>query len=84
MGVTFLMVLPQTFLAFFLVERKKEFFSFIKEHLIPVIGYGILVLASIIYGIVGLAYWNGQTPDLTWRRHRSTQCRYMEGWVYDL
>lgn len=66
-GVTFLMVLPQTFLAFFLVERKKEFFSFIKDHLIPVIGYGILVLASIIYGIVSLAYWNGQTPDLTWR-----------------
>ncbi|MFA7559450.1 MAG: apolipoprotein N-acyltransferase [Sphaerochaeta sp.] len=66
-GITFLMVLPQTFLAFYLIEKRANFLSFIKEHIISVIVYAVLVLATIIYGIIALLYWNGQSPDLNWR-----------------
>ena len=66
-AITFLMVLPQTFLAFYFIEKRANFLSFVKEHIIPVIVYAVLVVATIIYGIIALVYWNGQSPDLNWR-----------------
>ncbi len=71
-GVTFMMVLPQTFLAVYLYrwyQRRSEqtFVGYLKEHLIFVITYGVALLATLIFGFASMHYWNNQTPDKTWK-----------------
>ena len=71
-GITFLMVLPQAFVGKWLCDAYNEGFHLpivpvLKKEILPLAMYGLLVLASIVYGIVMLSFWNNQAPDITWR-----------------
>ncbi|WP_320129988.1 apolipoprotein N-acyltransferase [uncultured Sphaerochaeta sp.] len=70
-GITFLMILPQTFIGNWLCtyyhKRAPSFTDYIKTHLVDVLVYGVLVLASLIFGFASIHYWNNQKPDRTWR-----------------
>lgn len=70
-GVTFLLVIPQTFLGTWLCDRwcsdGDSLVQTLRIHLIPVIAYGVLLLASLIFGFVSIQYWNAQEPDTSWK-----------------
>lgn len=70
-GVTFLLVMPQTFLGAYLHrwfnDREYSLKGYLKEHLAFIIAYGIALLATLIFGFASMAYWNAQEPDKTWR-----------------
>jgi apolipoprotein N-acyltransferase len=70
-GITFLMVLPQTFVGNWLCDYRKgralPFREQLRAHLLPAIVYGVLVLASLVFGFASLHYWKVQEPDRNWR-----------------
>lgn len=70
-GILFMMVLPQAFLANALIDKinstsfsLKSYFK--RESWVEII-YVLLLVITIVYGIVKLAYWTDRTPDKTWR-----------------
>jgi apolipoprotein N-acyltransferase len=70
-AVTFLMVLPQTFLASYLSQwynrQKPSFVSYVREHMVFLIVYGVLIVANLIFGFSRISYWKKAEPDLHWR-----------------
>jgi apolipoprotein N-acyltransferase len=53
-GVTFLVIFPSVFLGNALKRGLVHFRSFITEHRVAVVVYGVVFLASIIYGVTGV------------------------------
>lgn len=70
-GITFLMIVPQSFIGKFIYNKKRDDnISFKNEVLsskIAVIFYLVLLLASLIYGIISLNYWKNREPDKEWK-----------------
>ncbi|NCC65943.1 MAG: apolipoprotein N-acyltransferase, partial [Spirochaetia bacterium] len=70
-GVNLLMVLPQTFLGFYLYTLYNRaglsFGTYIRKNLLFVVTYAVLLVATLIFGFVSLSYWKAQQPDKTWR-----------------
>lgn len=70
-GIICLMVFPQAAAADYLypwvMGKKESFRLWLKSNLIPLIIWTLLSVASIIYGIFSLAYWEDRTPSSTMR-----------------
>lgn len=70
-GVTFLMIIPQTFLGNWLCERYcfagETLRSTLKTHLIPLAIYALMIVLTLIFGFASIRYWNAQEPDNYWR-----------------
>ena len=70
-GIICLMVFPQAAAADYLypwvMGKRGSFRLWLKSNLIPLIIWAILSVASIIYGIFSLAYWEDRTPSSTMR-----------------
>lgn len=71
-GITFLMVLPQAFAGKWLCDSYNSHFKVsivpsLRKEAIPLGIYCLLAVASVIYGIVSISFWNSQTPDITWK-----------------
>ncbi len=70
-GVNLLMILPQTFLAYYLYALYNRsglsFKAYIKKNLVFVITYAVLFVATLIFGFASLSYWKAQQPDKVWR-----------------
>ena len=70
-GVNFLMILPQAFLGFYLYNLYNRtglnLGAYVKEHLVFVITYAVLFVATLIFGFVSISYWKSQEPQKTWR-----------------
>ncbi|MDT4760972.1 apolipoprotein N-acyltransferase [Sphaerochaeta sp. PS] len=70
-GVTFLMVLPQTFVGAWLCDftagRGPSFGEALREHRVPLFAYLVLVVASLVFGFATMHYWKTQQPDKSWR-----------------
>ncbi|MGN0850967.1 MAG: apolipoprotein N-acyltransferase [Candidatus Ornithospirochaeta sp.] len=66
-GIICLMVFPQAAAADYLypwvMGKKGSFRLWLKSNLIPLIIWALLSVASIIYGIFSLAYWEDRTPS---------------------
>ena len=65
------MVFPQAAAADYLypwvMGKRGSFRLWLKSNLIPLIIWALLAVASIIYGIFSLAYWEDRTPSSTMR-----------------
>ena len=70
-GIICLMVFPQAAAADYLypwvMGKKESFRLWLKSNLIPLIIWALLSVASIIYGIFSLAYWEDRIPSSTMR-----------------
>ena len=70
-GIICLMVFPQAAAADYLypwvMGKKGSFRLWLKSNLIPLIIWALLSVASIIYGIFSLAYWEDRAPSSTMR-----------------
>ena len=70
-GIICLVVFPQAAAADYLypwvMGKKGSFRLWLKSNLIPLIIWALLSVASIIYGIFSLAYWEDRTPSSTMR-----------------
>ena len=70
-GIICLMVFPQAAAADYLypwvMGKKGSFRLWLKSNLIPLIIWALLSMASIIYGIFSLAYWEDRIPSSTMR-----------------
>ena len=70
-GLICLMVFPQAAAADYLypwvMGKRGSFRLWLKSNLIPLIIWALLAVASIIYGIFSLAYWEDRTPSSTMR-----------------
>ena len=70
-GVTFLMVMPQTFLAFILFEkyrnRPERYTTYLKQHLLFLAAYAVILLATLVYGFASISYWRSQEPEKVWK-----------------
>ena len=70
-GIICLMVFPQAAAADYLypwvMGKRGSFRLWLKSNLIPLIIWALLSVASIIYGIFSLAYWEERTPSSTMR-----------------
>ena len=70
-GIICLMVFPQAAAADYLypwvMGKRGSFCLWLKSNLIPLIIWALLSVASIIYGIFSLAYWEDRTPSSTMR-----------------
>ena len=70
-GIICLMVFPQAAAADYLypwvMGKRESFRLWLKSNLIPLIIWALLAVASIIYGIFSLAYWEDRTPSSTMR-----------------
>ena len=70
-GIICLMVFPQAAAADYLypwvMGKRGSFHLWMKSNLIPLIIWALLSVASIIYGIFSLAYWEDRTPSSTMR-----------------
>ena len=70
-GIICLMVFPQAAAADYLypwvMVKRGSFRLWLKSNLIPLIIWALLAVASIIYGIFSLAYWEDRTPSSTMR-----------------
>ena len=70
-GIICLMVFPQAAAADYLypwvMGKRESFRLWLKSNLIPLIIWALLSVASIIYGIFSLAYWEERTPSSTMR-----------------
>ena len=70
-GIICLMVFPQAAAADYLypwvMGKKGSFRLWLKSNLIPLIIWALLSVASIIYGIFSLAYWEDRIPSSTMR-----------------
>ena len=70
-GIICLMVFPQAAAADYLypwvMGKRGSIRLWLKSNLIPLIIWALLSVASIIYGIFSLAYWEDRTPSSTMR-----------------
>ena len=70
-GIICLMVFPQAAAADYfypwVMGKRGSFRLWLKSNLIPLIIWALLSVASIIYGIFSLAYWEDRTPSSTMR-----------------
>ena len=70
-GIICLMVFPQAAVADYLypwvMGKRGSFCLWLKSNLIPLIIWALLSMASIIYGIFSLAYWEDRIPSSTMR-----------------
>ena len=70
-GIICLMVFPQAAAADYLypwvMGKRESFRLWLKSNLIPLIIWALLSVASIIYGIFSLAYWEDRIPSSTMR-----------------
>ena len=70
-GIICLMVFPQAAAADYLypwvMGKKESFRLWLKSNLIPLIIWALLSVASIIYGIFSLTYWEDRIPSSTMR-----------------
>ena len=70
-GIICLVVFPQAAAADYLypwvMGKRESFRLWLKSNLIPLIIWALLSVASIIYGIFSLAYWEDRTPSSTMR-----------------
>ena len=70
-GIICLVVFPQAAAADYLypwvMGKRGSFRLWLKSNLIPLIIWALLSVASIIYGIFSLAYWEDRTPSSTMR-----------------
>ena len=70
-GIICLVVFPQAAAADYLypwvMGKRGSFRLWLKSNLIPLIIWALLSVASIIYGIFSLAYWEERTPSSTMR-----------------
>lgn len=70
-GIICLMVFPQAAAADYLypwvMGKRESFRLWLKSNLIPLIIWALLSMASIIYGIFSLAYWEDRIPSSTMR-----------------
>lgn len=70
-GIICLMVFPQAAAADYLypwvMGKRGSFRLWLKSNLIPLIIWALLAVASIIYGIFSLAYWEDRIPSSTMR-----------------
>lgn len=70
-GIICLMVFPQAAAADYLypwvMGKRGSFRLWLKSNLIPLIIWALLSVASIIYGIFSLAYWEDRIPSSTMR-----------------
>ena len=70
-GIICLMVFPQAAAADYLypwvMGKRGSFCLWLKSNLIPLIIWALLSMASIIYGIFSLAYWEDRIPSSTMR-----------------
>ena len=70
-GIICLMVFPQAAAADYLypwvMGKRGSLRLWLKSNLIPLIIWALLAVASIIYGIFSLAYWEDRTPSSTMR-----------------
>lgn len=70
-GIICLMVFPQAAAADYLypwvMGKRGSFRLWLKSNLIPLIIWALLSVASIIYGIFSIAYWEDRTPSSTMR-----------------
>ena len=66
-----MMVLPQAFIAGYISDslwvKDEGILRYVRNNIIPLSIYAVLLILSIIYGIVKLSYWNGKEPDRVWR-----------------
>ena len=82
-GIICLMVFPQAAAADYLypwvMGKRGSFRLWLKSNLIPLIIWALLSVASIIYGIFSLAYWEDRTPSSTMRvacvQHNHDSCK---------
>jgi apolipoprotein N-acyltransferase len=65
------MILPQAWfgawLGDYIAGRNGGIGPYVKKNLVAIICYGVLVIASLIFGFCSMSYWNAQEPDLTWK-----------------
>lgn len=72
-GITFLMILPQSFLAVYLTDyialrsQVSSLTEYLKAHAPIIITYAVLVIASLIYGFIAIHSWDNREPEKTWR-----------------
>ncbi len=70
-GVTFLMIIPQAWLGAWLGDlfngNAPSFRLYLKTNLVPIIIYAVLAVASLVFGLVSMSYWDKQEPDQTWK-----------------
>jgi apolipoprotein N-acyltransferase len=70
-GVTFLLVLPQTFLGAWVAswyqKRGTSILAYLKKHIPFLISYGVLFVATLIFGFWSIGVWNAAQPDDYWR-----------------
>lgn len=67
-GISLLIILPQSFIADYLNEKrmhKTSFTSYLFAKEAPIFIYSVLLCATLIYGIHTINYWQLQTPDST-------------------
>ncbi|MGI6433363.1 MAG: apolipoprotein N-acyltransferase [Sphaerochaetaceae bacterium] len=69
--ITFIMILPQTFLGRYVADQftsqRSNFGQFLHRYIGCIISYGVVLIAVFIFGFVRLAQWTDKEPDLNWR-----------------
>ena len=69
--LTFVMIIPQTFLARFFATNitgiKSSLLNYLKEHKIFVGLYTLTIVFIFVFGFISLQKWNHEESDKTWR-----------------
>ncbi len=69
--INLIMMVPQTLVGRYVGDviagKRESFQSFIRSYLYTIIPYGVVLLATFIYGFVMLGIWNREVPDKIWR-----------------
>jgi len=69
-GITFLMIVPQSFLGKYFAQKRENNSVSLKTEIfnskICIIIYLVLLSASLIYSGIALHYWNNREPDKEW------------------
>ncbi len=69
--LTFVMIIPQTFLAVFFANNitgiKSSLLNYLKEHKIFVGLYFLTIVFIFVFGFISLQKWNHEESDKTWR-----------------
>lgn len=63
-GVSFLMFIPQSFIANYLVDnRETAFFKYLAQKKESVLLYFFVFFCVVIYGLYSISYWESKEPD---------------------
>ena len=70
-GITFIMILPQTFLGRYTADQfahvRQSFGTFLRSYLKIIIAFAAILVFVLTYGFIKIGSWNAEEPDLTWR-----------------